>query len=234
MSQDKFQSPKPTFQPTSNTAAVEAIVAPKRQMTEKKFAISKLSGRATAAGFIAAHRAFLNQRDFLSPTLQAFDNQEQSAELTLLQLQSALLDHVMQLELELQEERLNKKVVKAEKKGRPTEGKAKRVKRYTCTLMVMGEDGTPQEATTWQVDDYGTAMRSVDLRLFHREDSLYAKICNNYDLPVITQVPRQDAIARMLRSKKGPAAHVRGRSTRTLGWQPHVKQTRVTGPWSHR
>lgn len=86
----------------------------------------------------------------------------------------------------------------------------------------------------WDADDFGAAMRLADRRLFVREDSVYAVIRNNYGVPIETNVQRGDAIARMLRSKKGAVSRTRGRSTKTLGFQPHAKQSRVTGPWSHR
>ncbi len=86
----------------------------------------------------------------------------------------------------------------------------------------------------WDVDTFQQAMNLADRRLFQREDSLYATIVNNYDKPIITEVQRGDAIARILKGKKGAVSRVRGRSTKTLGFQPHAKQTRVTGPWSHR
>jgi hypothetical protein len=84
----------------------------------------------------------------------------------------------------------------------------------------------------WEVDTFGKAMGLADRRLFAREDSAYCEIVNNFDRPITTKVMRSDAIARILKSKKGAVSRVRGRSTKSLGWQPHVKQTRVVGPWS--
>lgn len=84
----------------------------------------------------------------------------------------------------------------------------------------------------WDADTFQQAMGVADRRLFQRADSVYATIRNNYDRPIITEVQRGDAIARILKGKKGAVSRVRGRSTKTLGFQPHAKQTRVTGPWS--
>lgn len=86
----------------------------------------------------------------------------------------------------------------------------------------------------WNANDFGEAMRLADRRLFQREDSVYATIVNNFDRPITTNVQRGDAIARILRAKKGPASRTRGMSTKSLGFTPHVSQTRVTGPWSNR
>lgn len=93
---------------------------------------------------------------------------------------------------------------------------------------------TETNPAMWDVDTFQQAMNLADRRLFQREDSLHATIVNNYDKPITTQVERGDAIARILKGKKGAVSHVRGRSTKTLGFQPHAKQTRVTGPWSGR
>jgi hypothetical protein len=86
----------------------------------------------------------------------------------------------------------------------------------------------------WEADTFNRAVGLADRRLFGREDSLYAEIVNNFDTPVTTTVPRGDAIARMLKSKKGPVSHVRGRSTKSLSFGVHAKQSRVVGPWSGR
>lgn len=86
----------------------------------------------------------------------------------------------------------------------------------------------------WDVDDFGAAMKLVDRRLFQREDSDHAIIRNNYGKPIETKVYRGDAIARVLKQGKGPTIKAKGKSTKTLGFTPHAKQTRVTGPWSLR
>jgi hypothetical protein len=90
------------------------------------------------------------------------------------------------------------------------------------------------EPAVWEIDGFGKAMGLADRRLFAREDAAYCEIVNNFDTPITTKVMRGDAIARILKSKKGAVSRVRGRSTKTLGFQPHAKQTRVTGPWLHR
>ena len=96
------------------------------------------------------------------------------------------------------------------------------------------EKYTKTSPARWEADTYQQAMGVADRRLFQREDSVYCTIVNNYDRPIVTTVQRGDAIARLLKSKKGPVARVGGRSTKTLGFTPHAKQSRVTGPWSHR
>ncbi len=84
----------------------------------------------------------------------------------------------------------------------------------------------------WDADSFTSASKLADRRLFDRGDSEYAIIRNNFDKPIDTKVFRGDAIARILKQPKGPSSRTKGRSTKTLGFQPHAKQTRVTGPWS--
>lgn len=87
---------------------------------------------------------------------------------------------------------------------------------------------------TWDADDYGAAMRLADRRLFQRGDSVFAVIRNNYGKPIDTTVQRVDAMARILKQPKSAVSKTGSKTTSHLGFQPHAKQTRVTGPWSHR
>ena len=112
-----------------------------REMTAKRFATSRLSGKSTAEGFLQAHRAFLQGYDFLSPIIQAYDTGELLPTPTLLTIQSALLTHVLENDRLAGEAKLAQRKQQAGKsKLRPTsdmELPAKEVSppAYTITLM---------------------------------------------------------------------------------------------------
>ena len=239
MTQDKFSSLFSSFMGTTNANAVEAITSPKREMTEKKFAITKLNGKTTADGFIQAHRDFLNQRDFLSPTLQAYDLQQLPPAEALHCLQSALIEHVLQQELEVQQIKMLR--MKHEKPGKvPGAPKIKRerahTKNYTVVVTVkMYGEGFDylQEGENWEVETYQQAQNSVDRYLSNNADTEYATIQNNYGTPISTTIYRSEAIERFFKAPKRMATrNVHGQSTKTLKWQPKMQQTRVVGPWS--
>lgn len=253
-----------------------------RNMTAKRFATAKLSGKTTAEGFLAAHMSFLRNHTFLDQILDAYDSGEILPTPTLQAVQSALLTHVLESELLTEEQKLlereeRARARKSKSKEEGVEEEETHSKAYTVTLFVSVTDperfdreevGTIEEIVgykirtpegdkevetkeqtegsliletmrekkpaVWEIDNFGKAMGLADRRLFAREDSIYCTIVNNFDTPITTKVYRSDAIARILRSKKGAVSRVRGRSTKTLKFQPHMKQTRVVGPWSGR
>lgn len=253
-----------------------------RVMTAKRFATSKLSGKATAEGFLAAHAAFLRGHTFLEPILDAYDSKQLLPTPTLQAVQSALLTHVLESEIRTAQAKMVARAEEASKPKKERKPKGERApappKPYTITLMckvfnreltsytvevgtideivgykIRTAEGdiivdTREEAdgrliletirevnpAIYQADTYGEASRLADRRLFQRSDSVFAVIRNNYDRPIDTVVQRGDAIARMLKQPKGAVSKTSSKSTKTLGFQAHAKQTRVTGPWSHR
>jgi len=73
-----------------------------------------------------------------------------------------------------------------------------------------------QEATGW-----------VDRRLFNCEPNSYAVITHT-PTNAIETIQRGDAIARIMRSKKAPAARAGSKSAGSLSWGSKASQTRVT------
>lgn len=216
-----------------------------RSMTAKRFATAKLSGRTTAEGFLDAHMMFLRNHTFLDPILDAYDGGRLLPTPTLQALQSALLTHMLESERVKGEEKLASREESAPKKrkgGSKSDGLADESethsKAYTITVTVKEYDradfATLKEGESWEADTFNQAQTSVDRYLAQNGDTVYATITNNLGVPVTTTVQRDDAIARFFKGKKGAVSRVRGRSTKTLGFTPHAKQTRVTGPWSHR
>jgi hypothetical protein len=90
------------------------------------------------------------------------------------------------------------------------------------------------EPAVFSADDYGAAQRKADRVLLFRHDAVYCSIENMTGKKIITNIPRGDAIARMLRSKKGSVCRERGKSTKTLKWIGKAKNDRSIGPWSIR
>lgn len=84
----------------------------------------------------------------------------------------------------------------------------------------------------WAKDDYGSAERLADRRLFEYENSVYAIIENTIGQKVVTNVMRGDSFARMLKKNKSAVMRERGKSTKTLGFGVKAKNDRSTGPWS--
>lgn len=136
-----------------------------RVMTAKRFAVSKLSGKATAAGFLASHAAFLRTHSFLDPILDAYDDKQLLPTPTLQAVQSALLTHVLESELHTAQAKMQARIQEAAKPKQvrvPKGEKAdKPAKPYTITLMVKAYDrelinytvqvGTVEEITGYKI-----------------------------------------------------------------------------------
>jgi hypothetical protein len=189
-------------------------------ITIKRFATKALTGNATAAGFISTHRDFLDQQEVVRPILAAYDRQEVPADIILCQLQSLLVSHMLQLEI-------NKAKAKMDRGARVSAVPAK----YEVKLYVMQYDKQEQMTVVhlpedkWKANDFGEAQGLADRRLFTRQDSLYAEIINTQGKPIITHVQRQDAICRTLRAKKGPFCKKMGSASSSLKWYAKAKQS---------
>jgi hypothetical protein len=210
-----------------------------RVMTAKRFATAKLSGKTTAEGFLEAHMLFLRNHTFLEPILDAYDGKQLLPTPTLQAIQSTLLTHMLESERHAEEEKLAARVEGKKRKPKSdsmVEEEETHTKAYTVVVTIKEYDradlATLREGETWESDTFNQASTSADRFLAMNGDTVYATITNNLGVPVTTTVQRDDAIARFYKSKKGAVSRARGRSTKTLGFTPHAKQTRVTGPWS--
>lgn len=215
-----------------------------RSMTAKRFSTAKLSGKTTAEGFLEAHMMFLRNHTFLDQLLDAYQEGKILPTPTLQAIQSALMTHMLESERLKEEEKLSSREDTPKRGGRKSKSDGlvdeseTHKKAYTITVTVKEYDraeiASLKEGETWETDTYNQAQTSTDRYLAQNADTVYATITNNLGVPVTTTVQRDDAIARFFKGKKGAVSRVRGRSTKTLGFTPHAKQTRVTGPWSHR
>lgn len=68
------------------------------KMTPKRFVASKLSGKISAEGFLAAHWEFLQGQSYLAPILEAYENKEVLPTPTVQMCQAAVLSHILELE----------------------------------------------------------------------------------------------------------------------------------------
>lgn len=203
----------------------------KQAMTARRFAKANLSGRITAEAFLQAHREFLNSHSFLQPILKSYDEKELLPTATFEKCKSALFDHVIATDLKKAEEHLAKAQARSTKIIRRTKGTPTPEKGYTITVMVKvhGTKGEVEVGTytnnkgeevpaVFNAPDYGSAERKADRVLFNLSHSLYANIENNAGPKICSVVHRSDAIARVLRNKKGAVSKVRGKTTSSLSF----------------
>lgn len=109
-----------------------------RPMSAKRFATSKLSGKTTADGFLAAHRDFLRAHEFLSPVLDAYEQGELLPTPTLQAIQSALMIHVLESEAKTEEAKMAERAASGSSKVRKPKdpnGKQVATSAYSVTLM---------------------------------------------------------------------------------------------------
>lgn len=229
-----------------------------RAMTPKKFIKAKLSGKATAEGFIKAHQDFIRGYQFLEPIVDAYERKEILPTPTLQLMQSALLEHHIANELR-----------KAKIKKKPF---SQISKAYTISIFVKGEDneivlGTydkvigykiikeeggkietveseeetdgfqivetliEEEDMVYYADLYQEAEGLADRRLTKFEHSVYAEIVNNEGTSIKTIIMRRDAIARVFAKKKGPACRQTSKTSSSLKFG--VKASQDTASFSH-
>lgn len=110
-----------------------------RAMTPKRFVSYKLSGKVSAEGFLTAHWEFLKGQSYLSPILEAYESKELLPTPTVQLCQSAVLSHILELEVQKGATKIqaNKegstKVVRRKNEGEVEESEAVNA-RYQVTL----------------------------------------------------------------------------------------------------
>lgn len=213
------------------------------EMSAKRFARAKLSGKTTAEAFLEAHRNFLNKHTFLAPILEAYDSKDILPTPTLQACQAALFDHAFACELKTAEHKIAQAVApKVIRRGEKKDTSTKKKKGYTITVMVKtydrdnnvigeevgkirrvkedenGKKFAEEDDAIFEKETFGDAQRKADRALFLLENSLHAIIENNVGEPIKTSIPRTDAIARMLPKSKSPFSKVMGANTSKLGF----------------
>ena len=198
-----------------------------RQMSPKGF-LFKANGRVSAEAFLVAHREWLTTGELANatmPILVKLDSKEILPTPALDEIKEIVLAHHIKTELQKAKAAMQKQ----------TEPKA--LKAWQAT--VYNQDGsialgwkvtkdpdTGKESGEW-VDlqqDFDMAQDAegwADRKLFDAAPDSYAEV-NGHGTSV--RVERKDAIARILRKKKGPVSHTRGASTSSLGFGVKAKQ----------
>lgn len=197
-----------------------------RKMSPKGFLAKSTKANVSASAFFAAHREYMVSGELahvLSPLVAKVDSREMMPTPALIELQKVVMDHIImsaigKLEAGIEEE---------SSKGTTKAWKA-------TILNEAGEVQTRINAKGEEEDlvkgfDLGSQADGwADRRLFLDCSSDCYAVIEHTSLNVKTIITRQDALARMLKKKKGPSVHVSGQSTKSLGFGCHVKQKRVS------
>jgi hypothetical protein len=209
------------------------------EMTPRRFA--NLSSK-NASAVLAKYASFLASYPDLKETLTS----SMADEKKLVACQNKILQIDLDSKMEKVRLALKEPKVKKGKKGK----KAKTNKgRYYIRILGETKDGTNllnakkrvfdeasksfvehDQPMEYSANDYATAERLADRRLFERMDGLFAEITNLNGTPITTRVERRDAIARVLVKPKGAVARYPKRSA-DLRWRPKSHATRSLARW---
>jgi hypothetical protein len=80
-----------------------------------------------------------------------------------------------------------------------------------------------EEPAVFKADSFNDASRLADRRLAERADSVYATVTNNVGKPITTTIQRDDAIARVFKSPKGPSVRNTSSGGTNLGFGVKAK-----------
>lgn len=193
-----------------------------RKMTAKGF-LHKASTKAAnaAAGFIAQHRAFLETgelAEFTSPILNKLDQKEILPTPALDAIKAVVLGHMLAMQVKQAEET----IAKGEATGtsKPWTATIYNAKGEVCTRI--NEKGKEEDLSK-TFDLSSDADRWVDRRLFDGASDWFGVIQGH---GVESTIIREDAIARILKQKKGPATRKVGSTSSSLGFKAKAVQDR--------
>jgi hypothetical protein len=205
-----------------------------RKMTSKMF-LNRSNGKVSATAFLAQHRVFLETGDlaeYTSPILRQIDAREILPTPGLQAIKAVVLSHHLAVE--------SRKAETAMEKAATEPGTRKS---YLATILDSeGNVCTRINDKGAEVDlresfDMGSdAERWCDRRLFDGASDWFGmvemtKIHNSDGEPLTTIIMRQDAIARILKIKKGPVSKSKPKSTGSLSFG--VKVSNSVAKFSH-
>lgn len=197
-----------------------------RSMSPKGFLSKATKGNVSASAFFAAHRDYMVSGELahvLSPIVSKVEAREMMPTPALIELQKVVMDHIIMSAIG--------KLEASMEEGESSKGTNKSWK--ATILNAAGEVQSrinakgEEEDLIMGFDLASAADRWCDRRLFEGASDWYATI-DHTSMNVHTVILRQDAIARLLKKKRGPSVHVGGQSTKSLGFGCHVKQKRVS------
>ena len=209
-----------------------------RKMTPKGFLAKTTTKAANSAwAFLSQYREYLTTgelKDKASPILVKLDSAraealsqmkdcEGLAKASLKEIQNAVMTHI----IESDARKMEKVQEQAQEPGSQTK------KPWIATIYnADGEvqtrikDNGDEEDLIKGFDLSQAADRWCDRRLFDGRSDWYAEV-THASLPIHTRIERQESIARILKQPKGPTVQVKGKSTKTLGFQHKAKDLRV-------
>lgn len=202
-----------------------------RKMSPKGF-LHKCTTKAanSAQAFLAAHRAFLETGELAqktSPILAKLDAGEMYPTPALKEIQYAVMTHI----IESDRNKLEEKIAAQASPGAPTGS------RKPWLAQILNAEGVVQTRINpkGEVEDLvkgfdmsADADRWVDRRLFEGAPDWHGQVEHQVIPNVCSRIERADSIARILKQPKGPTVHVRGKSTKTLGFGVKCKESRST------
>jgi len=183
-----------------------------RNMTLKGF-VHKASSAKSAMGFLAAHAEFIRKYDDLATLLDSYEKGKEIATAVLTQIRDRAFVRMVDEEI-------------AAAKAKSQNVREPKVKNYTVTIWC--KDGSQvaegvSEGFTLMQEAEGWA----DRRLFEDASSVYAEVVSTMigkNGPITWRIERGDAIARVLKSKRGPVMKGQSKSAGSLSFRPKVKE----------
>lgn len=181
-------------------------------MTLKGF-VRKATVAKSAIGFLDAQKEYIRQQEFLAPTLEQYENGAVLAGDALIQIRDIAF------------ERMRDQDIEKARKSSEKQPREKAVKAYTVTLFHK-EGSRIVEGESESFDILQAADGWADRRLFADASTVHAEILTSMigknNQPIKFTVMRQDAIARMLKAKRGPVTKGSSVSS-SLSFKPKVK-----------
>lgn len=198
-----------------------------RKMSPKGF-LAKTNTKAanSAIAFLAQYREYLTTgevADKTSPIVAKVDAGELLPTPALREIQFAVMTHIIEADTAKMEQSV-------QHQGKTGTRKPWRTTIFDAAgnVQVRDKEDGDEEDLIKGFDLGQEADRWADRRLFDGAEGWYALVEHTIIPNVSSRIERGDAIARILKKPKGPTVHVKGKSTKTLGFGVKAKQTRVT------
>lgn len=197
-----------------------------RKMTPKGFLHkTQTKAAASAIGFLAQYREYLTTGEVAaktSPIVARVDAGTLLPTPALKEIQYAVMTHIIESDAA--------KLDKAPQVGTRGTTKSWRATVYDAAGVIQQrvKDNGDVEDLVKGFDLASEADRWADRRLFEGTHGWYAVVEHTVIPNVSSRIERADAMARILKQPKGPTVHVRGKSTKSLGFGVKVKESRTT------
>jgi hypothetical protein len=194
------------------------------KMSVKGF-LRKSTTAKSALGFLAAYRDYMVNGE-LAPVLSPIVDKVDSGELMPTPAVS-LISHAVMAHIIACDQQKLEKAIEAKEDG-PTSTKPWLTTIYNSSDVVqtrLNAQGEEEDLIKG-FGDASSADRYADRNLIECSSDCYA-VVESTTMKVRTVILRADAMARLLRNKKGPVIHQKGKSTKRLGFQMTCKESRA-------